>query len=452
LIALAFLAREIIFAAVGAGILLSLVSLGLLFHRRLGVLRSELHVAERLPKTRVCLGDSVEGDLTIRNGSRLAAQILAVTPVVEKGLTFKLSSSSNQSLQPGTTSSSKFEITSLKSGRFRISGFTLAFTDSRGLFTGEVNYEQAVWVEVYPSVRTKVPITPLRLYGGGPETFRKGPGGMDYAGVRQYVPGDEYHRVEWKATARLRALMVKEFHPETQSTLQILIDAGKTMRQQSYVGTRLDEALAVAQLLIESAIGSGNRVGIWVYNETSIVQQVELALAEEQSVSVRKLALALQSEVTSKKSAPRVARAHSSLRHTPDVALRGRLTMFGRLLRLKVASGYRETGIYKALAEGTRMSLGAFFLILTDLQTNNEALLEALPTRPERWRAIVAQIGAAWRLSFSLEEAYAGFESNSRTIRCLQQLGMTVFDLRPEILVKTVAQDITTGVSGYRPA
>jgi uncharacterized protein (DUF58 family) len=246
--------------------------------------------------------------------------------------------------------------------------------------------------------------------------------------------------------------MVKEFHPETQSTLQILIDAGKTMRQQSYVGTRLDEALAVAQLLIESAIGSGNRVGIWVYNETSIVQQVELALAEEQSVSVRKLALALQSEVTSKKSAPRVARAHSSLRHTPDVALRGRLTMFGRLLRLKVASGYRETGIYKALAEGTRMSLGAFFLILTDLQTNNEALLEALPTRPERWRAIVAQIGAAWRLSFSLEEAYAGFESNSRTIRCLQQLGMTVFDLRPEILVKTVAQDITTGVSGYRPA
>jgi uncharacterized protein (DUF58 family) len=451
LVVLAFLAREIIFAAVGSGILLALASLGLLFHRGLEILRRELDVVERLPKTRACLGDSIEGDLTIRNGSRLAAQILAVTPVVEKGLSFKLSSSSNQSLRPGTTSSSKFEITSLKSGRFRISGFTLAFTDSRGLFTGEVNYEQADWVEVNPSVRTKVPITPLRLYGGGPETFRKGPGGMDYAGVRQYVPGDEYHRVEWKATARLRTLMVKEFHPETQSTLQILIDAGKTMRQQSYVGTRLDEALAVAQLLIESAIGSGNRVGIWVYNETSIVQQVELALAEEQSVSVRKLALALQSEVTSKKSAPRVARAHSSLRRTPDVALGGRLTMFGRLLRLKVASGYRETGIYKALAEGTRMSLGTFFLILTDLQTNNEGLLEALPTRPERWRPIVAQIGAAWRLSFSLEEAYAGFESNSRTIRRLQQLGVTVFDLRPETLAKTVAQDITTGFSGYRP-
>jgi uncharacterized protein (DUF58 family) len=452
LIVLAFLAREITFAVVGTGILLALASLGLLFHRGLEILRRELDVVERLPKARTFLGDNLEGDLTIRNGSRLAARILAVRPVVEEGLSVKLSPSFDQVLRPDTASSSKFEITSLKSGRFRISGFTLAFTDSRDLFTGEVNYEQADWVEVYPSVRTKAPITPLRLYGGGPEVFRKGPAGMDYAGVRQYVPGDEHHRVEWKATARVRTLMVKEFHPETQATLQILIDAGKTMRQQSYVGTRLDEALAVAQLLIESAIGSGNRVGIWVYNETRIVQQVELALAEEQSVSLRKLALALQSEVTSKKSAPRVARAQSSLRRTPDVALGGRLTMFGRLLRLKVASGYRETGIYKALAEGTRMSLGAFFLILTDLQTNNEALLEALPTRPERWRAIVAQIGAAWRLSFSLEEAYAGFESNSRTIRRLQQLGMTVFDLRPETLAKTVAQDITTGFSGYRPA
>jgi len=452
LVVLAFLTREVIFAAVGAGILSALASLGLVFHRKVGILRREIHIAQRLSKTRVFLGDSVEGELTIRNGSREAAQILTVQPVLEKTLSFRLSSSFDRLLRPGTTSRLKFVIATLASGRFYISGFRLAFTDARGLFTSEAEYVQAgSVVEVYPGVRTQAPPTPLRLYGG-PEVFRKAPAGTDYAGTREYAPGDEYPKVEWKATARLRKLMVKEFHPETQSTLQILIDAGKTMRQQSYVGTRLDEALAVAQLLIESAIGSGNRVGIWVYNETSIVQQVELALAEEQSVSVRKLALALQSEVTSKKSAPRVARAHSSLRRTPDVALGGRLTMFGRLLRLKVASGYRETGIYKALAEGTRMSLGAFFLILTDLQTNNDALLEALPTRRERWRAIVAQIGPAWRLSPSLEEAYAGFESNSQTIRRLRQLGMTVFDLRPEILVKTVAQDITTGVSGYRPA
>ena len=281
LIALAFLTRETIFAVVGAGMSLALASLGLLFHWQVRIMRRELHVVERLSKVRGFLGDGIEGDLIIRNGSRLAAQILAVMPVVEEGLSFKPSSSSKQLLRPDTTSTTKFEITSLRSGRFQISGFLVTFIDARGLFTGEVNYEQGDRVDVYPGVRTKAPITPLRLYGGSPEISRRTPTGMDYAGIRQYAPGDDYHRVEWKATARLRTLMVKESHPERQTTLQILIDAGKTMRQQSYVGTRFEEALAVARLLTESAVGSRNRIGMWLYNETGIVKIINPAALEE---------------------------------------------------------------------------------------------------------------------------------------------------------------------------
>jgi uncharacterized protein (DUF58 family) len=264
----------------------------------------------------VILGDSIEGDLTIRNESRLAAQVIAVAPVVDKGLSFKLSSSSNQLLRPDTTSSSKFEITSLKSGRFQVSGFTLTFTDARGLFTGEVNYEQGDWVEVYPGVRTKVPVTPLRLYGGSPEIFRKAATGMDYAGIRQYAPGDEYHRVEWKATARLRTLMVEEFHPETQTTLQILIDTGRTMHQQSYVGTKLDEALAVASLLTESAVGSAKSIGIWVYNETEIVKAMGPTVPEQQLVGLRKLTLTLPAQSGSEIAATRFSNRRASWQAT----------------------------------------------------------------------------------------------------------------------------------------
>jgi uncharacterized protein (DUF58 family) len=445
LIVLAFLAREIIFAAVGAGILLSLVSLGILFHRRLGVLRRELHVAERLPKTGVCLGDSIEGDLTIRNGSRLAAQILAVTPVVEKGLSLKLSSSSNQSLRPGTTSSSKFQITSLKSGRFRISGFTLAFTDSRGLFTGEVNYEQADWVEVYPSVRTKVPITPLRLYGGRPEIFRKGPAGMDYAGVRQYVPGDEYHRVEWKATARVRTLMVKEFHPETQATLQILIDTGRTMREQSYVGTRLDEALAVAQLLIESAAGSIDRVGISVYNETGVVRALKPASPEEQRASLREFALFFQ-KPAGKRFVSFVLHPATLWRERFGRANGERLLAFMRLLELKLRLGYRKTGVYRALTEATSMDPESLLIILTDMETNNDSIAEAASTHRKE-RVIVAQIGATWRLSDTLEDAYAEYQRNGRKLQRLQQMGLIVFDVSPERVIEAVSTEVIRIIS-----
>jgi len=444
LIALAFLAREVTFGVVGAGILLVLARLGLLFHRRLEILRRELDIVERLPKARTFLGDSIEGELTIRNGSRLAARILAVRPVVERGLSVKLSPSFNQLLRPDTASSSKFEITSLKSGRFRISGFTLAFTDARGLFTGEVTYEQADWVEVYPSVRTKAPITPLRLYGGGPEVFRKGPAGMDYAGVRQYVPGDEYHRVEWKATARLQTLMVKEFYPETQTTLQILIDTGRTMRQQSYVGVRFDEALAVAQLLVQL----GKRAGIWIYNESEIVQMIKPANTEEQLASLRELALAGRVLPKSGEPASRVPAHPVSRLETANLFGGDRFGMFLRLLRLKLGLGHRKAGVYKATMEATRASPDGHLIVLTDLEGDNEALLEVASARQKRGGIIVAQMGSAWRLTDNLEAAYAKYQTNRRTLNDLERFGLRVFDLRPEELVDQIAYSVMRGSVG----
>ena len=442
LIALAFLTREIIFAVVGAGILLLLASLGLLFHQRLGVLRGQLYVAARLTRARVILGDSIEGDLTIRNESRLAAQVIAVAPVVEKGLSFKLSSSSNQLLRPDTTSSSKFEITSLKSGRFQISGFMLTFADARGLFTGEVNYEQGDIVEFYPGMRTRAPLTPLRLYGGSPEVSRVAPTGTDYAGVHQYEPGDEYHRVEWKATARLRTLMVKEFHPETQTTIQILIDAGRTMHQESYIGTKLDEALAVAQLLLEAALGSTRRVGIWVYNETEIVRAIRPTIAEEQLASLQGPALTFRAEAAGTEHATRVPHLRASARRMPELPHGSRVTVFLRSLRAKLGLGYRKTGVYMALGEAARTDLEGSFIVLTDLQVNSDALLEAASIQRQRGRTIVAQIGAAWRLSFTLEEAYSKYQINDQILRRLRESGLMVFDNRPEELIEVVVRQM----------
>ena len=296
LVALAFLMREAVFAAVGAGILLGWATFAIIFHRRLGVLRRELLVEQRLSKTRMLLGDNVEGELTIRNGSTLVARILAVQPMFEKALNLRLSSSFSRLLPPATTSSSEFTITPVASGRFKMSGFTLTLIDARGLFTGEAKYAQAEWAEVHPATSRQAALTPLRLYGGSLNIFRRVPTGTDYAGTREYASGDEYHRVEWKATARLRTLMVKEYHPETQTALQILIDAGKTMHRQSYVGIRLDEALAVAELLTESAAGSQNPLGIWVYDENELLKAMKPAMFIEQVSMLRELSLDLQAK------------------------------------------------------------------------------------------------------------------------------------------------------------
>jgi uncharacterized protein (DUF58 family) len=442
LVALAFLIREAVFAAVGAGILLALASLGFIFHRRLGVLRRELHVAQHLSKTRMLLGDNVKGELTIRNGSGLAAQILAVQPIVEKALNFRLSSSFRGLLPHGATSASAFTITPAASGRLQMSGFALTLTDTRRLFTGEAKYAQADWAEVLPATRRQAALTPLRLYGGSLDIFRKAPTGADYAGIREYASGDDYHRVEWKATARLRTLMIKEFHPESQTVLQILIDAGVTMRCRSYIGTRLDEALAVAELLTESAVASQTPVGIYVYDENELLKVMKPAIAIEQVPRPRELSFALQAknereEPSAPLFPPRKFPARSFM---PSG---GRVTTFIRLLRGRLGIAHRHTGAYKALTEAAQIAAAGIIIVLTDLETNAEALLEAASAGQKRGaETIIAQIGAAWRLSDDLELAYAEYQRNSRTLTQMEGFGLTVFDLRPERLVQAIAQEI----------
>jgi uncharacterized protein (DUF58 family) len=442
LVVLALLMREAVFAVVGAGILLALASLGLIFHRRLGVLRRELHVAQHLSKTKMLLGDNVQGELTIRNGSSLAAQILAVRPILEKALNFRLSSSLSRLLTPGVTSASEFTITPAASGRFQMSGFTLTLTDARQLFTGEATYEQADWAEVHPATRRQAELTPLHLYGGSLDIYRKAPTGADYAGIREYTSGDEYHRVEWKATARLRTLMVKEFHPESQTVLQILIDAGRTMRRRSYIGTRLDEALAVAELLTESAVALQTPVGICIYDEDELLKVMKPEIAIEQVPNLRELSLALQAkdEMGEPSASPFRPRTFPVRSFMPSG---GRVTAFIRLLRAGLGMAHRDTGAYRALTEALQIGGAGIVIVLSDLETNTEALLEAASTRQRQGAGtIIAQIGAAWRLGDDLELAYAEYQRNSRTLRQMERFGLTVFDLRPERLVQAIAHEI----------
>ncbi len=438
LILLGSLFREELFTIVGAAVLLILAGLGFSFHRRLKILRKTLHVEQRLMNSRASLIRSIEGELRISNDSKFPALIASVEGTFDKALRLVLRPSFAHELLPQATLGSKFAIRPVARGRFRIFGWTLRLLDPRRLFVGEVTSSEESLIEVYPVIESKGPLTPLALYGESAGIFRKSHSGADYAGTREYAPGDEYGKVEWKATARLGRVMVKEFHPETQTALQILIDAGRTMSERSYVGTRLDEALAVARLLTDSTVGSETNVGIWVYNETEIVKAMPSASAEEQLLNLRTLALTIRSEEAVERHVTPIGPTRATWWRTRRVPGLEGLAAFMRLLGL----GYRRTGLYKALAEAMGTNPKSPVILLTDLQTNNDSLAEAAAMELERGPTLVAQIGASWRFSEDLEEAYVMYQTNSRIMTSLERSGLTAFDLRPEILVEVVSREL----------
>lgn len=90
--------------------------------------------------------------------------------------------------------------------------------------------------------------------------------GMDFAEVRNYMPGDEIRYMHWRATARTGRPHIKLYQEERERPVVILNDFNPSM----YFGTRIAFksviAARLAALIAWTAIKQGDRVGGLIYS------------------------------------------------------------------------------------------------------------------------------------------------------------------------------------------
>ena len=64
---------------------------------------------------------------------------------------------------------------------------------------------------------------------GGYRTVRRG-SGLDFAGLRPYVDGDDARHIDWNVTARLDEVQVREFTEDRELTAWLVLDRSASMR------------------------------------------------------------------------------------------------------------------------------------------------------------------------------------------------------------------------------
>ncbi len=105
------------------------------------------------------------------------------------------------------------------------------------------------------------------LFSGQYHAVFKGRG-IEFADVREYVPGDDVRGIDWNVTARMDRPFVKQFHEERERTVVFLVDLSRSMR----IGSRGAEAVTsaaarVAALLAFSAAANQDKVGLLLFSE-----------------------------------------------------------------------------------------------------------------------------------------------------------------------------------------
>ncbi len=110
------------------------------------------------------------------------------------------------------------------------------------------------------------------LFAGQYQSVFKGRG-MEFAEVRQYLPGDEVRTIDWNVTARTGVPHVKRYAEERELTVMLLVDASGSTRFGSVRQFKQELAAELAALFAFSAISNNDKVGLVIFSD-----RIELAL------------------------------------------------------------------------------------------------------------------------------------------------------------------------------
>jgi uncharacterized protein (DUF58 family) len=104
------------------------------------------------------------------------------------------------------------------------------------------------------------------LFSGEYHSVFKGQG-IEFAEVREYLPGDDVRSIDWKVTARLGHPFIKRYVEERELTVVLAVDLSGSQRWGSRGRLKSELVAEVAATLAMSAVRNRDRVGLLIFTD-----------------------------------------------------------------------------------------------------------------------------------------------------------------------------------------
>lgn len=231
------------------GVMLTIASVVSMPYFALSANFEGVEVKRTLDKEKVFAEEFVHVTVYVSNRGRMRIDYLEVEDRYPEVFTLVLGENKiSTRLDPGDEAKFSYILQCRKRGVHKIGPTKLTMKDRMGMIFEEKEIPAYTEILVYPSykdVRKLEALGAKRVLGrlfGIHRTRQKGIG-VEFFGLRDYFPMDDFRRIDWKATARTGDLIVREFESERNIKIMILLDCSSSMGGGLPDNTKLDFAL-----------------------------------------------------------------------------------------------------------------------------------------------------------------------------------------------------------------
>jgi uncharacterized protein (DUF58 family) len=274
---------------IALGVLLLLDSL-LLYRLKKGFF------ARRLVADRLSNGDENEVSIYLENNYPFAAKIEIIDEIPfqfqQRDVLF------NEILPANTYQTIGYKLRPVERGEYSFGAVNVFVQSDLGLVRRRYTFDNHKMVAVYPSYmqmrKYELIAFSNRLQDYGVKKIRRIGQSMEFEQIKNYVAGDDYRVINWKATARRNDLMVNQFQDEKSQQVYSLIDKGRVMKMPFAQLSLLDYAINATLVIANIAIKKGDKAGM-----ISFAEQVEtIVKASKQGSQMRQIQEHLYRETT----------------------------------------------------------------------------------------------------------------------------------------------------------
>lgn len=228
----------------------------------------QIKIRRRLPKV-FSLGNANKVSIQLSNQSKRQLKLLIIDelPIQLQKRDFKIP----LRLEPLTEKELSYQVTPTERGEYSFGAVNVFVESTLGLLQRRFIQDYPMSIPVYPSI-IQMQQFELKAFdrisnNQGIKKIRRLGHSYEFEQIKNYVRGDDYRSINWKASSRRGQLMVNQYEDERAQQVYSIIDKSRAMKMPFNGLSLMDYAINTSLAISNIVLQKHDRAGLLTFSD-----------------------------------------------------------------------------------------------------------------------------------------------------------------------------------------